>query len=74
MSATFSPFRAWVHQLWLDNCDERDWAGDIRLREAEYFQKFRWWLRREYRHRQGIEQRRREKELQIQKSIWLFQR
>lgn len=74
MSRPRTPFRSWVHQLWLDNCDERDWAGDHRLNEREYFREFRWWLRREFRHRQQIEQRRRAREAQIQKSIWLFQR
>ena len=44
-------FRNWVHNLWLDNCEERMlyYSGD-KLTEQEYFQKFKWWLRREYRH------------------------
>jgi hypothetical protein len=44
-------FRNWVHNLWLENCEERAvYAGGGRLTEKEYFQQFKWWLRREYRH------------------------
>jgi len=46
------PFRNWVHNLWLENCEERlIYYGGDRLSEREYFQKFKWWLRREYKHR-----------------------
>lgn len=43
-------FRNWVHNLWLDNCEERSiyFSGE-RLSHQEYFQKFKWWLRKEYR-------------------------
>lgn len=55
-----SQFRHWVHNLWIDNCEERAvyHTGD-RLTEQEYFAKFRWWLRREWRHQQQKQQRRR---------------
>jgi hypothetical protein len=44
-------FRNWVHNLWLDNCEERMlYSNGDRLTEQEYFQRFKWWLRREYRH------------------------
>ena len=54
-----SPFRGWVHNLWIDNCEERMLysAGD-RMTEQEYWHRFRWWLRREWRHRQRREQQR----------------
>jgi hypothetical protein len=46
-----SPFRNWAHNRWLDNCEERVLYRDgDRLSEREYFQRFKWWLRREYRH------------------------
>jgi len=45
------PFRHWVHQMWLENCDERQLYGDgSRLDTKEYFNKFKWFLRREYRY------------------------
>lgn len=48
-----TPFRNWVHNLWIENCEERTLyhSGD-RLSEREYFQKFKWWIRREWRHQQ----------------------
>lgn len=55
-------FRNWVHNLWIDNCEERLlYNNGDKLTELEYFQKFKWWLRREYRHRQKIEKERNER-------------
>ena len=54
-------FRNWVHNLWLDNCEERVlYCDGDRLSEQEYFQRFKWWLRREYRHQQQKEIKRKE--------------
>ena len=48
--------RNWVHNRWLDNCEERMlYSNDNRLSEQEYFRRFKWWLRREYRHQQQRE-------------------
>lgn len=47
------PFRNWVRSLWLENCEERLVYGiQSRISEREYFQQYKWWLRREYRHQQ----------------------
>ena len=44
-------FRSWVHQLWIENCEERLlYRNGDRLSEKDYFQQFKWWLKREYRH------------------------
>ena len=48
----WSPFRAWVHQLWIENCDEHQQYNSTRYGEQEYFQKYKWWLKREYRYQQ----------------------
>lgn len=49
-----SNFRGWVHNLWIENCEERMFYRDgERLDEREYWQRFRWWLRREWRHVQS---------------------
>ena len=49
-------FRGWVHNLWLENCEERLlYNGGNRLDEREYFRQFKWWLRREWRHQQKIQ-------------------
>jgi hypothetical protein len=46
-----SAFRLWVHRVWIENCEERQtWrTGDV-MTPQQYFGKFRWWLRREWRH------------------------
>jgi len=44
-----SNFRTWLEELWRDNCDENDGWGQPRLTLQEYFGKYKWWLRREYR-------------------------
>jgi len=48
-----SQFRLWVHQLWVQNCEERQIYRDGQaFSKQEYFARFRWWLRREWRHQQ----------------------
>ncbi len=52
----FSPFRAWVHNLWVQNCEERQFYKDgPQLNVVEYFKEFKWWLRREYRYQREKE-------------------
>lgn len=46
----WTPFRNWVHNLWLENCEEHDVVGESRYREQEYWEKYKYWLKREYRH------------------------
>jgi hypothetical protein len=59
-------FRHWVHNLWIDNCDERLlYSPGERLTEQEYFQRFKWWLRREFRHRHTIEKEKNEQRNQL---------
>ena len=43
-------FRQWVHELWLQNCDEYLLVQGLPYTQTEYFHKYKWWLRREYRH------------------------
>jgi hypothetical protein len=47
-----SKFRHWLHELWLQNCDEHDEDRQPRYTQAEYFQQFKYWLKREFRHQQ----------------------
>ena len=56
---TMMSFRNWAHNLWIENCEERQTysVGD-QLTEQEYFQRFKWWLRREWRHQQQLQQQR----------------
>ena len=47
-------FRVWLEQLWLDNCDERDQFHETRYTRSEYFQRFKYFLKREYRSQQRL--------------------
>jgi len=42
-------FRAWVHELWLQNCDELFEFHQMPYDQKEYFNKYKYWLKREYR-------------------------
>jgi hypothetical protein len=43
-------FRSWLRQLWQENCRERDAFNERPLSQQEYFNKFKYWLKREFRH------------------------
>jgi hypothetical protein len=65
-----TPFRNWVHILWIDNCEERIlYCDGDRLSEREYFQKFKWWLRREYRY--YVEQEKNKELIRKKHERWL---
>lgn len=42
-------FRHWVYNLWQDACQERLQSNDSLIPITEYFDRYKWWLRREYR-------------------------
>ena len=44
-------FRDWCRLKWYEHCEEVEaWTGSSPLYlSAEYFNKYRWWLRREFR-------------------------
>ncbi len=44
-------FRAWLEEVWRQNCDEHDAWGEPRLSMSQYFQMYKWWLKREYKYR-----------------------
>lgn len=44
----WSSFRGWVHNLWVQNCDEHSQYSIPAYKEKEYFNTYRWWLKREY--------------------------
>jgi hypothetical protein len=45
-------FRAWVERLWQANCEEREQFLEAQFSRVEYFQRFKYWLKREYRRQQ----------------------
>lgn len=48
-------FRVWIEQLWFDNCDEREQCHESCFSRAEYFQRFKYFLKHEYRRQQRLE-------------------
>ena len=49
---TATRFRLWVQDVWYQNCEEHLTFGEEPYKIQEYWNKYKWWLRREYRHRQ----------------------
>jgi hypothetical protein len=47
-----SAFRQWVEELWRQNCDERLTYSESPATINQYWNNYKWWLKREYRHRQ----------------------
>lgn len=47
-------FRQWVHELWLQNCDEYLEVHQLPYTQAQYFNMYKYWLKREYRHQMLI--------------------
>jgi hypothetical protein len=65
-----SAFRGWVHNLWIENCEERMlYNGGERLSERDYFRFYRWWLRQEWRRRQQQDQELLARALEAEKKI-----
>jgi len=48
-------FRAWVQELWMQNSDERLLYGQDPATIKQYWNTYKWWLRREFRHQQSKE-------------------
>jgi hypothetical protein len=49
-----SDFRRWLHELWLRNCDERFEYHELPYTQQEYFQQYKYWLKREYKHQKSM--------------------
>lgn len=47
-----SEFRYWCRNLWLDNCAELESYKQLPYSLQEYFQKHKYWLKREFQHQQ----------------------
>jgi hypothetical protein len=48
---TVSPFRMWVQNLWIDNCEERLVYKQDPITQQQYWKTYKWWIKREYRHK-----------------------
>lgn len=48
-------FRIWCQEKWYEHVDELDeYRQPLVYGAKEYFAMYKWWLRREYRHQQGV--------------------
>jgi hypothetical protein len=49
-------FRTWVENIWRENCQERyDWNEDQQTLH-QYFARYKYWLKREFRYQQSLDQ------------------
>lgn len=48
---TASRFRNWVRMLWIENCEERLVYSQDPVTQQQYWNTYKWWIKREYRHR-----------------------
>ena len=65
----YTNFRSWVHQLWIENCEEHFAHAEPTLDAQEYFQKYKFWLKREYRHRQQLAAKQNLEKLSVDQKI-----
>jgi uncharacterized radical SAM superfamily Fe-S cluster-containing enzyme len=49
-----SSFRLWLEHTWEKNCQEHEAFRELPYSRQEYFRKFKYWLKREYRHQQKL--------------------
>lgn len=42
-------FRLWLHQMWLANCDEHDFYGEKPYSMSDYWHRYKWFLKGQYR-------------------------
>jgi hypothetical protein len=47
-----SNFKNWLRLIWLENCREHEDHHELPYTLKEYWSRYRWWLRREYRFQQ----------------------
>ena len=47
-----SPFRNWLQEMWMQHKEEcYEWHAPLsESNSEEYFRKYKWWLKREYKH------------------------
>lgn len=43
-----TPFRMWVQNIYIQNCEEHLIYNEDRYTMQQYWTKYKWWLKREY--------------------------
>ena len=46
-------FRHWVREIWMTNCDERLTYGQDPATMKQYWDAYKWWIKREYKHQRS---------------------
>lgn len=46
-------FRLWVQRIWMENCEERLTVGQDRVTMQQYWDNYKYWLKREYQHQKA---------------------
>ena len=49
-----SNFRAWVYQIWQDNCREHEEFNELPYTQQEYWNRYKYWLKREFRYKKSL--------------------
>jgi|APGre2960657468_1045069.scaffolds.fasta_scaffold31154_1 hypothetical protein len=52
MNKKDSHFRSWVRNLWYENRDEHNFFNQQGYSLEEYFNRYKYWLKREYQYQQ----------------------
>jgi hypothetical protein len=47
-------FRLWLTKMWIENKEEHQVYGESEMKLVEYFNRYKYWLKREYRYQQLI--------------------
>ena len=54
MNKKSTPFRTWLMNMWYDNCDEHQAFNEPNLPIKEYYARYKYWLKREFKYQQRI--------------------
>lgn len=49
----FTPFRNWVRETWLENCEEHLTYSEDPYTIKQYWDKYKWWLKREFKYQKA---------------------
>ena len=47
-------FQLWLTNMWIKNREEHQVYGEAEMQLSEYFNRYKYWLKREYRYQQQI--------------------
>ena len=50
-----SNFRNWVQEIWMQNCEEHLSFNEKPYKIKEYWEQYKYWLKREYKHQKSLE-------------------